>query len=53
MYDAPIPRDLALELVLVAALHDEAERLVPGHDETPPPSEEERGRLPRQGVRAA
>jgi hypothetical protein len=54
MHDAPIPRDLALKLLLITALHAEAETLTPGHSETPPPLTppkrgRKRGRMPRRG----
>jgi hypothetical protein len=58
MHDAPIPRDLALELLLIAALYAEAEALTFRHSETPPPltppkRRRKRGRLPRRGAAVA
>jgi hypothetical protein len=35
MYDSPIDDDLALELLLVAVLHEEAERLAAEHERCP------------------
>ena len=38
MHDSPIDDDLALELLLIVALHEEAERLARAREKAPPPT---------------